>query len=542
MAGTRRGCETAAWRPAAIWGWVLLISCSSTEDPVHVHSSAPIPAAPQGELDPPAETDSPSGACEKLLSSMTPGPEAVPYSAIGRAHVVFETSARARVYFSKPRRDAGEAAEALFTELHEDGRPRRQLRNLKKRFRDNKPFLREILLSDGYLFETQPTVASALVKEIDLTDLFDEPVIYRLHRGKRERLTRREEEYLTEDWRPAKLVLSDRVARRSSELDGSVHLDLDDVARETGAVRIDLRVLGTDAAWVDLHFPSGETRGALAAPSGDGTEVQCIGGDPGTLEETLSQARSFWEAHDRLVAAAEKAVEERPRFDEPLDEAEDVQEDGDLRLEWYRAYQRQEKVFLLRDVEYPVFDRFGNPTPPQVCVDFIFDTWERASGTWYRKKGKRPGKSVGGIDFSALPEFSRRHIPSVLTYSAREEAPFDRYDIHRRRWIPYEKHRRFMKNLLELAPQVRVGDMLVIHGLRDEDMQEHFHAVLVLETDPLTGIPTRVADNQGRPRIWSLSRAMGTAPKRAVKHRLRLRWEEMARLTQAYREATEQNL
>ena len=116
----------------------------------------------------------------------------------------------------------------------------------------------------------------------------------------------------------------------------------------------------------------------------------------------------------------------------------------------------------------------------------------------------------------------RRNIPSVLAFAEDEETPLSRYDIPRKDWVPLSRHRRFARNLSNHAHAIREGDALIIHGLREQDMEDHFHAVLVLATDPLTGIPMVVGDNQGRPRIGSLHLAMRAAPRRSIKHRLRL--------------------
>ena len=43
-------------------------------------------------------------------------------------------------------------------------------------------------------------------------------------------------------------------------------------------------------------------------------------------------------------------------------------------------------VFLIRffgTTDVKIYDRRGRPVPPQVCVDFIIDTWERSSGSWW---------------------------------------------------------------------------------------------------------------------------------------------------------------
>jgi hypothetical protein len=169
-----------------------------------------------------------------------------------------------------------------------------------------------------------------------------------------------------------------------------------------------------------------------------------------------------------------------------------------------------------------VFDRRGNPTPPEVCIDFIFDTFERASGHWYEPRGRRPGRTEGFLDFGAFPGLWRRHIPSILELAAQGGPPLVRYDLPKADQVPLRSFGAMADALARNGGAFLEGDILVIHGVREEDGEEHYHAVLVLEADPLSGLPMVVADNAGRPRIRPLVTAMRSAPRRAVKHRLRL--------------------
>jgi len=74
---------------------------------------------------------------------------------------------------------------------------------------------------------------------------------------------------------------------------------------------------------------------------------------------------------------------------------------------------------------------------------------------------------------------------------------------------------------------VREGDALVIYGLRLQDGRNHYHAVLVLEAEPMTGVPMTVADNQGRPRLRTLASAMRAAPLRHIDHRIRVDFDRL---------------
>jgi hypothetical protein len=541
MAMRKRKSHNSHFRYASWWccGF-LTLACSKGGGPssdIDTRASrapAKTPAAVTIDEDQPTPEER---RCNELLNAVVPQDGAVVPDLTAWAHIVFEAKARARVYFRKPVPDPEPTLARIRSSLEGKGGPRKRIRFLKKKHKDKKSFMRRLFLADGYFYEERHEVASAMIKELSLTDLFEAYYIYQINGGELQRLEMRDGDYHTPDGSKAKLLLNDRVALTPAELTDPYHLDLDEVASSTGARRIAVEAIGHGKARVTLVFPGGEKRPASLTLSGLKTEVECIGGIPSEVTGLLKEAKQFWRATESITRAAENMVAERPRFDEPLDEIEGVQEDGDLRLEWWRAYRRRKRTFMFREVEYKVFDYKGNPVPPQVCVDFIFDVWERAHGTWYKRRGKSPGKTAGAIDFSAVSGLFKRHVSSILSFTESGDSPFLRYDIPRRKWIPYEKRHRFVKNLISQASAFREGDMLVIHGLREEDLQEHYHTALVLKTDVLTGIPTLVADNQGRPRIWTLKRAMQAAPKRSLKHRVRVDFEKLAGITETARAA-----
>lgn len=494
------------------------------------HIAAPVPEMVPAEIQ----------SCEEKIKAKTP----VQRNSLKKywralPHIVIDTKTTPVQYLKKPEVTREPIARRISNELSKKTRLAQYLREQIKRYKNDKSMLRRIFLREGYFFDERPRIAHQMVKEIKLTDLFLAPHIFRLRRNRIEKLTLKEGKYIDEDGERAKLFVNDRVSNDDASLYPPLHLDANTIKKETGAQRTILDTIFEDGASIILSFPGGEKRPALVSIKDNKTKIDCIGGEPRTLKATMDRARQFWEDHKKIIESAKKIVAERPRFDEPTDELEDIQEDGELRLEWKKAYRSRKKKFLYREVEYDVFDRRGNPIPPQVCVDFIVDTWERAFGTWYTPKGVSPARTDGRIDMYALEGVSRRYISSILDHALQDGSPFLRYDIPKRDWVPLEERWKYVKKLAKYTKHFQEGDLLVIHGIREEDMEEHYHTVLVLETDPITGLPTLVADNQGRPRISNLVQAMRAAPKRSIKHRIRLNFEKLAELTETYRKNKE---
>ncbi|MCB9596917.1 MAG: hypothetical protein H6719_29610 [Sandaracinaceae bacterium] len=467
-------------------------------------AAAPVAAAPvscEARIDE-LHLDAPSARFERYVDAL---PELVVETRVGHALYldwpVNESPARARL-------EAARRPDRLLREIVASG---------------DRARLREVALSEGYLFADRPALARALSASVHLEDLFDAPVVFRQRDGAIDRLTRDDEGgYLDADGTRATLRLNDRVAVDEADLAAPRHLDLEVIRRRTGALRTIPVALGHDAAALDLVFPDGTRRPALARLDG-ATEVSCVGGDLETLEATLGHAARFAARQDRLALAARALVRESPRFDEPIDEPEGVQEDGRLREAWVAAYGRGERTFHYRDHDYPVFDADGNARPPQVCVDFVFDSWERGEGTWYRPRGEAPGVTEGQARFRGVP---RRSVQQLLEHAS-TDATFERLDVASRDRVALQEGPRFARAMARIADDVRPGDALVIHGLRLQDGRNHYHAVLVLEVEPITGVPMTVADNQGRPHLRTLGSAMRAAPLRSIKHRIRVDFDAL---------------
>ena len=112
------------------------------------------------------------------------------------------------------------------------------------------------------------------------------------------------------------------------------------------------------------------------------------------LREFRAQASRKPLLLEPLRAAMIASIEEQLPFDEPLTEY--GQQDGHLRQRWLRAYLDGRDSYRVNGDRYAVFDAQGRPRPPQVCIDFLYDTFERASGTWWQPRGGSASASGPG--------------------------------------------------------------------------------------------------------------------------------------------------
>jgi hypothetical protein len=62
--------------------------------------------------------------------------------------------------------------------------------------------------------------------------------------------------------------------------------------------------------------------------------------------------------------------------------------------------------------------------------------------------------------------------------------------------------------------------VVVILGQRNDE-KLHYHSFFVFDADPVTGMPTLVAGNSGRPRVRAWAAEMASAPKRSIVARVR---------------------
>ena len=528
-------------------------------------ASAAASAAASGTAEAPGVALQGSGECAALVAkwSAEPSLPGAPQFEANRVELLGRPRGTPLLWRRAPEmdKDAPAAARSAVEKLQKAARPIPLVRGLVRRYARSPEVLRSIVLREGYVFSDAPDVAVAVVQGVKLTHLFREPTIYLLRGHTVHTLTRapktrlRPERYVHADG-PfkgdiAELILGDRVGVERADVEKApIALDLAGAGVEDGFDRVRVKHVSESGVVAEVHYPDGPWITAALASNGAELKVACVDGPPDALaarKKALDASAGMRAAMAKIGAVVREEVQEAPMFDEPKDEPDDEQQDGSLRREWRRAYEQGLRHFGVGNVKYDVYDELGRPIPPQVCVDFITDTFERASGTWYAPlppapEGDRPKPAPqrisGKIDLGKQDLDNRRSVAELVAFAKRHPEMFDVLDLPQEERIPFTKRRELFAYLAEHESQFAPGDVLVIHG-PGNDGKPHYHSVILMEQDPITGVPVRVAGNASVPREQTLSGVMSRSPKRSIKHRIRPRPEWLVpALTDAVRPPT----
>lgn len=409
-----------------------------------------------------------------------------------------------------------------------------ELKKLRDHFHQRPELARQLLLKDGYLYSEEPNHAFTLVSQIKPRHLFDEPRIW-VHRGPWLMQAERDEEadyyFLDgpEKGRKVRLLHLDRVG--TGEVPPPLHRDFRGLRYRQFFERARVRHITETAIVADLRYGT-HWIPTLLKSKGELLEVEAEAIPPDEVED-VQAVRALLERKARAVsvlrAAMRAQIDEGLPFDEP--KTEEGQQDGILRHQWRFAYLHDRDYFKFNGDRYSVFDDEGRPRVPQVCIDFMVDTFERASGNWWQPKGAgERARTQGGLDLKEFAQNDRlRRTKGFLTFAREHEQWFDVVTFPRDRRIQLGYKPTFFAWLEKKADSFEPGDIVFIRGVTPWDVEEeHSHTFFVYESDPVTGVPIAIAGNAGPANLWSWETEARRTPERTVRDRVRpnIEWLE----------------
>lgn len=528
-----------------------LISCNSKSDPVDEHpigrTTGPVVSSDIAETQeaskvpeaPPVDPhvlayEQAQQELERVLA-MEPLPGAPSFEE-QRASIL----ARAKgepVFFVRAPQPAPDSPPGVISQRHQFERTDyawRRLKSIRAAFKRRKPLLREILLREGYVYSESPNHAYSLVSQLTVSELFDEPEIW-LQRGEHTLRARRDDdgEYRFVDGprtgRPLRLMHLDRLGVGEPP-EQVLHRDFRSLKYRLFFDQARVRHVTAEYLVADLRYGSHWIPTVLRSSGAQLERVAEV--VPPELVEALAEARSRTERSARALTHLRDAMAEQIRealpFDEPKTEI--GQEDGKLRRPWMYAYLSGRTTYKYNGDKYQVFDRQGRPRVPQVCIDFMFDTFKRAAGSWWRPlhDGKRE-RTSGRLDLTEYPSDFLRSTYFFLNLANDRPDMFDLLRIPKREQIELGYKERFFRWLSKRVEDFQPGDIVLIRGRTPWDpVEEHTHSFFVYEIDPLSGIPIAIAGNAGPANLWSWETEARRTPNRTVRSRVRpqLEWLE----------------
>ena len=465
------------------------------------------------------------------LERETPLP-GTPQLDASRAEVVARARSAEVLFFDTPKPSPASARVVqLRRQLYESTTPWPAFHQAYLEYRRNRTVLRQILLTDGYLYADKPAAAALLGNHVVLNHLFDAHELVVIRGSQVLHAVKKDAAYFLSDGpeigRVARLWLFDRVAAAGEPLSTQSHVSVENIREQTGAESIQIERLTAEGILVQLIYDDARSPAVLTRHN-DALELACEAIAPSAAEK-VAAARSIAlrkiKVMHQLREAIAAQVQEGLPFDEP--KTEEGQQDGKLRQEWRTAYLQGQSSFTFNGDKYAVFGSKGRPRVPQVCVDFVVDTWERLADTRWLNSSEGRGRHVGRIDFNSLGIENRRSVDRLIDYARNKPAWFDVVEFPETERVPFMDRKGFFQRLFDRRSDFQPGDVVAILGLRDDE-RLHYHSFIIVASDPLTGMPTAVAANAGRPRIRSWEAEMQNAPRRSIIARIRprLTWLE----------------
>lgn len=414
--------------------------------------------------------------------------------------------------------------------------PSTLLKTLTPAFRIRPELGRQVLLRNGYLYTDDPEQAFAMVYHVRAEHLSNAEQVW-IQRGEQTLHAGRTKDgkyrYLDGalKGKEVSLVLFDRIG--TGNVPPPLHRDVRSLQYRLNFDRLTPVHVTPTHIVADLKY-GGLTIPTVLSSEGARLNLECEVVPKGAKRD-LALYRDRGKRQLAVVQALRQAmraeIEEELPFDEPYREW--GQQDGVLRYKWRDAYFSGKKRFELNGDTYYVYDPAGHPRLPQVCVDFLTDTLERASGTWWTSLGEKPRRIVGGLNFDTLNNPVLRRASAFIEYTHENSDKFDVYDVPPEKLVPFWRRQAFTDYLLANVDRIAPGDIVIIRGQTNFEKKwerpiMHYHSFFIYERDPVSGVPMAIVGNAGVPslRVWNTE--MRRTPRRSIWHRIRpqLHWLE----------------
>jgi len=471
--------------------------------------------------------------CQKkmALELALPSLPGTPDLEANRGRLLLYAKAEPLQFLRKPELDQNvtKGARAVRTMLQRTSSPWSALQRQLPVFAANPELARAVLLREGYLYAEKPELAFALVDLVSAQLLFNDKQIW-IHRGESvlhaERTRTGHYVYVDgpQKGQRVRLLLFDRIG--TGHLPPPLHRDFRGLRERLG---FDRAKVVHQTEWntvADLRYGSAWVRTLLLA-QGSRLEPICEAANP-EAEAIMLERRAEHARKQRVLAPLRRAmveqVEEGLPFDEPRTEY--GQQDGQLRNVWRLNYMAGRNSFEFQDDLYYVFNSRGKPLVPQVCVDFLFDTFERAGGSWWRDRGQKRERVVGKYTFREHTDVHLRRATSIVELAEKQPDWLELHTLPERERIAFKYGQQLADYLTAHADDFQTGDIVLIRGYAPWDKPwkpriMHFHSFFIYESDPMTGMPFMLAGNPGRPLLQTWQFEAFRTPERSIWYRVR---------------------
>ena len=276
----------------------------------------------------------------RVVATGTPVPAA--RSGEQRAQLLARAKASPVIFLREPAPSLTANGTVLREALDQATEPAKVLASVARVLKRDRALARAVLLREGYLYFTQPALASAIVRGFTLEDLFEAAEIV-VERGAEVRRAERVRwGYAWADGpdkgQHAELMLFDRVREATEPSAEPLHRDLTALRRELGFTQAEVVARAGDEVALRLAYDAASSEAVVSVAQGVVT-LSCEALPTMGREQILEQRREQTlraGALGAVWATVQQLVREGLPFDEP--KTEEGQQDGKLRQEWATAY------------------------------------------------------------------------------------------------------------------------------------------------------------------------------------------------------------